>query len=213
VYRSNRLTTSFYCIVLLTTLFVSSCYWQPFPITNPLSTSWSENVTTFAEALNASLTNTDVQLPSVMRVVDRCWCDFSNGDLFEPYNVTNWERISVERLREDLERKNKVEDTQSVAGGDIGKLAPNEGEISQAAACESRSPARRLRSIFDPLYRKPRRSHAPPPLQPPQDIPKDKSPEPTSNENLPLIRREYDLRPHGLGIIIDFGWTRSLSQT
>ncbi|KAL0950602.1 hypothetical protein HGRIS_007394 [Hohenbuehelia grisea] len=96
----------FYCIILLSTLFISSCYWQPFPLDSSLSVPWSENITTFSEALNATI-SLDYQkpLPSVLRAVDRCWCDFSTNGLFEPYNVSHWERVSVEKLKAELERK------------------------------------------------------------------------------------------------------------
>lgn len=83
---------------------------------SPLSIPWAENITTFAEALNATLkSNYTRPLPKVMRTVDRCWCDFSAGGLFEPFNVSHWERISIQRLKDDLERQQKHDESSSLA--------------------------------------------------------------------------------------------------
>ncbi|KAJ8703138.1 hypothetical protein PTI98_001788 [Pleurotus ostreatus] len=97
----------FYCIILLTTLFISSCYWQPFTLDTPLAIPWSENITTFGAALNATLSKDlqNITLPSTIRVIDRCWCDFSTNGFFEPYNVTQWEWNSVDKLKTDLEKQ------------------------------------------------------------------------------------------------------------
>ncbi|KAF9234959.1 hypothetical protein BU15DRAFT_89777 [Melanogaster broomeanus] len=88
----------FYCIILLAALFLSSCYWQSFPLDARLSVPWADNVTTFYEALNATI-RPDLNLheftPPIIRVADRCWCDFASG-FFERYDVQKWERDSVE---------------------------------------------------------------------------------------------------------------------
>ncbi|KAF8060983.1 hypothetical protein FPV67DRAFT_1512372, partial [Lyophyllum atratum] len=242
----------FYCIVLLTTLFVSSCYWQPFPLDSPLSTPWAENITTFAEALNATLApNYSKPLPIVMRTVDRCWCDFSAGGFFEPFNVTHWEHVGVQRFKDDLERQQKIEEaalkeeetlksaqalpmptpflisSDSTMPRTAAPGSPN--SMPRTAAPESPSPSaaftsassRDIRSIVrlfryalkgDPGLSSP---------SPSADVPAPRSSSssfdatviPTQSpsyleENRPLIRKEYDLRPYGLGILVDFGWTR-----
>ena len=93
----------FYCIVLLSTLFISSCYWQPFPLDTQLSVPWADNITTFAEALTSALPSNYTQpLPVVIRPVDRCWCDLSSGGLFKPFNVSHWEHQSVMKLKAEL---------------------------------------------------------------------------------------------------------------
>ncbi|RDB28473.1 hypothetical protein Hypma_015098 [Hypsizygus marmoreus] len=208
----------FYCIVLLSTLFVSSCYWQPFPLDSPLSTPWAENITTFAEALNATLTTSySKPLPDVMRVIDRCWCDFSAGGLFEPFNTTQWEYISVQRLKDDLERQQKIEEA---ALKKEGQKIP--------------TPSSKPPSLYLQGPDMPRTSPPKPTSTRPHDIksiirlirrgshdnsgPNSSSsiPRPSSNsaatshseETQPLIRKEYDLRPYGVGILVDFGWTR-----
>jgi hypothetical protein len=120
----RRLTLfSIYCVVLLSTLFVSSCYWQPFPTDSPLTVPWSENITTFSEALNStSMPNYSYALPTVIRAVDRCWCDFSMGSFWEPFNVSQWEYLTVQRVRRDLERQQK--DTDVVLGANITQIPP-----------------------------------------------------------------------------------------
>ncbi|KAL1749137.1 hypothetical protein HDZ31DRAFT_59724 [Schizophyllum fasciatum] len=93
----------FYCIILISTIFVSSCYWQPLPIDSPLTVPWADNVTTFADALRATIAADHRRLrrpfPAYIRPLDRCWCDLSGG-LLEPFNVSRWERNSVLALRD-----------------------------------------------------------------------------------------------------------------
>ncbi|KAH9043872.1 hypothetical protein EDB85DRAFT_1912672, partial [Lactarius pseudohatsudake] len=94
----------FYCIILLTALFLSSCYWQPVPLISSVSSSWATNAT-FATVLASVLTSPIVApLPAVIHLADRCWCDVSSSQLFEPFDIARWERASVEQLKEELER-------------------------------------------------------------------------------------------------------------
>lgn len=208
---------SFYCIVLLTTLFVSSCYWQPFPVDNPLTIPWSENITTFSQALKASLpNNSTLVLPSVMRAVDRCWCDFT-GSFFEPFNVSHWEYLSVQKLSQHLERKQMVavpletttdrgESSPAVYGG--GK-DPNEPGLSDTL----------WHFLFFPFSLQSYSSRDQVPISIPdqastitsidartplESTSTPLSPSSTSNEL--SLGREYDLRPYGLGLVVDLGW-------
>jgi len=223
------LLTSFYCIVLLTTLFVSSCYWQPLPLDSPLSTPWTENITTFAEALNATIMpGYSRPLPAVMRTVDRCWCDFSAGGLFEPFNVSHWERLSVRRFKEDLERQQKL-DKSSVLATESAEQASSVTAVDTAQMPRTPAPAPPNRSKFSAnsvniwsLLRPFNMKTDDPPHHTPPPSPESSTLEiaPSSNhtevslplglhlKDLPFIRKEYDLRPYGLGIIVDFGWTR-----
>ena len=210
--------SSFYCIVLLTALFVSSCYWQPFPLSNSLSTPWSENVTTFAEALGASLSRAVTPLPPVMRVVDRCWCDLSTGSIFEPFNVSNWEYISVQQMKEDLELQNKHEEdpqmTPELASNDtvIGNPLPD-----LVPLIDTPTATKSWFSVIYPFHREPKPSSPvaeslPLVDQPsPQTVRTSDPPPQISIDRRPLLRREYDLRPYGLDMIIDFGWSRKVS--
>ncbi|PPQ78193.1 hypothetical protein CVT26_007570 [Gymnopilus dilepis] len=194
----------FYCIVLLTTLFVSSCYWQPFPVDSSLSSPWSENVTTFAQALKATLkSNYSGPIPTVIHAVDRCWCDFSSGAFFEPFNVSHWEYLSVRRLSNELERQHDNATMEAVDGG-RDTLAGVDGMI------DSQPPSRPARSKFWWL-RRPFSSSAS--LAPAVDSREQNEQEGTpskpgpSTPAQPLLRKEYDLRPYGVGISIDFSWS------
>jgi hypothetical protein len=220
--------SSFYCIVLLTTLFVSSCYWQPLPLDSPLSTPWTENITTFAEALNATIMpNYTRPLPKVIRTVDRCWCDFSAGGLFEPFNVSHWERVSVQRLKDDLERQQKVDEPSSLATESVGQAPsativldmPRTPVPTQPNRTKILAPSDNIWSFLRPFNIKMSdlRHYIPPPSpepSTPRGVPSSERAEvtsssgPHSNEDLPFIRKEYDLRTYGLGVIVDLGWTR-----
>ncbi|KAJ7151557.1 hypothetical protein C8R46DRAFT_487714 [Mycena filopes] len=209
----------FYCIVVLVTLFFSSCYWQPFPIDGPLSVPWSDNITTFAQALNATLAAPyDRPLPPVMSTLDRCWCDFWGGGFFDPYDVSRWERSSVQKLADDLERERRAE---------LAGPAPQEKLQEIAAACEVepmprtaappeptsvrrelhvRGVAANMWSLVQPYIRS-ARAMAELSAFKAENV---TAPEQPVEKSLPLLRWEYDLdRTYGLGLVVDFGWTRS----
>ena len=197
---------SFYCIVLLTTLFVSSCYWQPFPVDNPLTTPWSENITTFADALQASLpSNYTRPLPSVMRAVDRCWCDFS-GNFFEPFNVSHWEYLSIQRVSQDLLRQEKSNESNERTGQQEAQLVlPARGLGFSLKPSHSHKfwslfsyPSERRKSELSSNLK-----HTNPQTwSPTATFP---LPPPPSLAGRPP-QWEYDLRPYGLGMIVDLGW-------
>ncbi|OCB89496.1 hypothetical protein A7U60_g3291 [Sanghuangporus baumii] len=133
---------SFYCMMLLTALFTSSCYLQAVPIDSPLSRPVG-NATTFREAILANLslpdtsnsnqdpssslsahlelkpsngsTKLDGLLPPAIQLLDRCWCNiFSRSGLFEPTDVSRWEMESVLVARKAIEMraKNAVEENR-----------------------------------------------------------------------------------------------------
>lgn len=200
--------------MLLSTLFISSCYWQPFPLDTPLSTPWAENITTFAEALNSTLSvNYTGPIPTVIRAVDRCWCDLSSGTFFVPFNVSNWERASVLRLKQELERqqqRNTIQsDVENTLNGTLSVSSPSAGNSSTTMLNSSseyfpfRFPHIKLSSLRNILSK---RVHHDPAV--PQTAPED----PKCEESAPLASsssRELDLRPYGIDLILDYDWSRS----
>ncbi|KAJ3576266.1 hypothetical protein NP233_g516 [Leucocoprinus birnbaumii] len=216
----------FYCIILLTTLFISSCYWQPFPTDTPLSTPWSENISTFADAINATL-SPNLPHPSVIRAADRCWCDLTSGAFFEPFNVSHWEHLSVQRLKDSLEKRQKASEEE------LHKLMEPRGDLEQ----DRHSPYGRnsvaykvwsvLRDLSPGFYNSFSKYMIPleeevgimesevnppsPPLPSPEPPKPRDTPHPTpapNAEKLPLIRKEYDLNPYGFDMVLDFSWSR-----
>ncbi|KAG6872463.1 hypothetical protein C0995_009566 [Termitomyces sp. Mi166 len=192
------------------------------------------NITTFAEALNSSLgLNYSKPLPDGIQAVDRCWCDFSAGGFFEPFNITHWEYVSVQRLKDDFERKQKIEeatletkennDTHTLFTptpvGSFNLTMPRTAAPGPSSlAIPLKSASRDLRSIFR-LFHYALKGDPSPDLSssapaselqsPPPDTTHTPSRLPPQVEDTgPLFRREYDLRPYGLGILVDFGWTR-----
>lgn len=208
---------SFYCIVLLTTLFISSCYWQPFPLDTPLSHPWSENITTFADALNSTLmSNYSQPLPKVIRAVDRCWCDFSSTGFFDPFNVSRWESLSVTKLKDELEQQQKKADEAlltvseyRVATETIPNMPRTSPPSSKPGPTESAFQA--FWSLLKP--RRPQQPEAIPAASSSSLSDEVLSPLPVHETtvtfpDLPLIRKEYDLRHYGLAVIVDFSWNR-----
>ncbi|THU90749.1 hypothetical protein K435DRAFT_830088 [Dendrothele bispora CBS 962.96] len=194
----------FYCIILLGTLFLSSCYWQPFPLDTPLSKPWSENITTFAEALNATLSPSySGPIPSVIHLVDRCWCDVSTGSFFEPFNVTHWELSSVYKLKDRLERQQPagsinssdnllVAQNHTKISGDMPQTMPPSLPTDWPKSSYNILKAANIWSLFKP------RQH--------EDVPSslETNSAPEDGSNVPS-RTEFDLRPYGVGLMVDFG--------
>jgi len=207
----------FYCIVLLTTLFVSSCYWQPFPTDSPLTVPWSDNITTFSEALNSTLMpNYSYALPAVMRAVDRCWCDFSMGSFWEPFNVSHWEYLTVQRVRRDLERQQK--DADAVLAANITQIpistndvsVPNHTLLSPSNSTVSTSTfwSRLMNFSREYQHASTTETRETDPSLPMETQNTTSVPQTMRPSNLPFIRQEYDLRPYGIGLIVDLGWSR-----
>lgn len=212
---------SFYCIVLLTTLFVSSCYWQPFPLDTPLSTPWAENITTFAEALNSSLSaNYTSPIPKVIRAVDRCWCDLSFGGFFAPFNVSNWERISVLRLKNELEGQQRaqllLQQSLSAEVADTlnGTFSPNASAPTPAAPTRRNTTGQPLIFRLPNLKLSSLRTLLKPQAYQPEESPSANALDSDSKTDAGLSRgyissaHELDLRPYGIDIVIDYDWTR-----
>ncbi|KAI0045741.1 hypothetical protein FA95DRAFT_1560870 [Auriscalpium vulgare] len=206
----------FYCIILLTALFLSSCYWQPVPIDTPVSSAWSiasnATITTFASALAAVAAESR---PAVVRLADRCWCEMSASKLFEPFDIAKWESASVEALKEEMEEERKfVEMLNATVGTLEGTSADTEEE---GLVIDHPKPKKSHGGLFSSFktpfsHRKTTPTPSPastPPTPVAEEAAVEETPVPaTPTEKLPLIRREYDLRPYGLSMVVDFGWSR-----
>jgi hypothetical protein len=200
---------SFYCIILLTALFLSSCYWQPTPLDSSLSSSWATNAT-FAAVLTAALSpSVTAPLPAVIRLADRCWCDVSSSRLFEPFDIARWERTSIEQLKEEIERDAASAERLSSAVGRNSSATNGTRSIVESQLSISEPPSHtpvpstspQPSSVNTPAEKSStHRSSAEPPLS--------NGPPVVPNVDLPLFRRKYDLRPYGFSMILDFGWTR-----
>lgn len=171
---------------------------------------------TFTDAINATLPP-DLPRPAVVRAPDRCWCDFSNGAFFEPFNVSHWEYLSVLRLKDSLEKRQKSPDDDSLhqlpVHSDL-EHNPRTSALSNVwSALKMLSP-----SIYRPFssYMVPSEHHEliissdPSPLLPQTPHPDDTplSVPDADVKRLPLIRKEYDLEPYGFNIVLDFSWSR-----
>ncbi|KAI0700449.1 hypothetical protein BC835DRAFT_1412043 [Cytidiella melzeri] len=214
----------FYCILLLTALFMASCYWPPVPIDTALHTPWSDSVVTFSDALISRMPGLPLDMiPATIQIADRCWCDFSEG-FFEPYNTTQWEVNSVEGLKRQLERQMRERgiSLQVDAGVQIAGVADAtaQGNSSLQTEIENKYKAfsSSLRNMWDMINLS---SHATAnSSSPSQDtahkaklslpqltLPSGASSLSTSNSRLLSSPwTEYDLRSYGFDMIIDLRW-------
>ncbi|OBZ78827.1 hypothetical protein A0H81_00360 [Grifola frondosa] len=208
-------------------MFMSSCYWPPAPIDAPLASPWSENVTTFGEALHFMIPNLpEEMMPDNIPILDRCWCDFSARAFFKPFNTTQWEVDSLVRVKEELERR--LEDDAKDKQLDASAHVDETDAMAVTNYADDASPARR-ENIWDRVWSFTQRtdtsSNAPsapvkasaggpaleanltsPPGEASSLTPQTDTSLPLPDKR-PLFRLEYDLRPYGLSMVVDFGWS------
>ncbi|KAI0639000.1 hypothetical protein C8Q77DRAFT_1078765 [Trametes polyzona] len=219
----------FYCMALLSTMYISLCYWPPVPIDTPLVRPWSENITTFADAVRYKMPDLPSEkVPEMMPLEEHCWCDVSGG-AFAPVNLTKWEEASVDRLVASLRHAAATEKAM-----ERRRQCESEGAATNAngTSCENNAPT--------PLSGKRRHRGSPlmsflqrwglPPIPPIRDVPPPSTGNATSilaemadvsaagrpdagsqqtSVQLPWFRREYDLRRFGFAMVLDFGWPSS----
>ncbi len=171
-------------------------------------------------------------LPPVIRAVDRCWCDLGAGGLFEPYNISQWEHNTVRRLVKDLERDARIEDARLQKEHEARKreerdtffLTKFEDDEAATPQTSVESPAAalgfwaRLKLLTDKAITPSFSMSIPPPPPPSISTVVPEPPAQESKKMIPpqapthvqdsLIRTEYDLRPYGLGMIVDLRWAR-----
>ncbi|KAI6133411.1 hypothetical protein EDD16DRAFT_22476 [Pisolithus croceorrhizus] len=217
----------FYCIVLLAALFLSSCYWQSFPLHAPLSAPWADNITTFHEAISASVSQKlDVYevIPPIIRVPDRCWCDFTFG-VFEPYDVQKWERDSVERAVAEMENQLKARlaslpdeaGSASTLDSGAGSVSPSQVSPGQRHTVLLKESLSFLRNLFT---RRPSNGVTPASsldtsrtLGTTSEAPVERPPAVQASRlgsrDTTLFPGQLDLRPHGFDVVLDFRWSRT----
>ncbi|KAG1758006.1 hypothetical protein EDB19DRAFT_1660222 [Suillus lakei] len=207
----------FYCIVLLGALFLSSCYWQSFLLETRLSIPWSPNIITFYDALNATLPpNFDLHehTPPIIRVNDRCWCDFTSG-IFESYDMQKWERESVEKLAADMvqqmkDRAEKLTGEEELPNAEEETLSPEETHSSANHTAHviptQKSTLSTLRSMFGKTEA--RASPSVTDAEPVTTMALAPHSKPSPSLPPPPHRPfEYDLNPYGFDLILDFHWS------
>ncbi|KAG7450713.1 uncharacterized protein BT62DRAFT_1072747 [Guyanagaster necrorhizus] len=190
----------FYCIILITSLFISSCYRQPFSLDTPLTSPWAENITTYSHALSASLSSLPRRtlMPTTIRAVDRCWCDLSSGAFFEPFNMSRWEHNTVNRLKDDLEHQWKAESANAT--------------IDIAQMNEDFSPSDMSRNIVESIWsmitRSSSHSRASAPVI--TDTLTGDYVASDAEARYSLFHRQHDLRPYGVDMRIDLSWSGNM---
>ncbi|TDL21261.1 hypothetical protein BD410DRAFT_310247 [Rickenella mellea] len=249
----------FYCMVLLSALFASSCYWQPLPLSAKLAYPIS-NITTYSEALLFNFTSgsalaghgagvnatdakgaaengtgtTAMKLPHTIQLYDRCWCGIGPAGIFAPFDVERWEHASIARARRALAPPSHPDSNTTSDAPNPSSSASTDSSVSDATppptsvAEEKKTPlfplAHYIRNVLWPAPRLSSPSPAPifspslaqPSTPPPSPTststpssPEESPPSQSLNPHpLPRFRREYDLRPYGVGVILDFGWGR-----
>lgn len=147
-----------------------------------------------------------------MHAVDRCWCDFSAGGFFQPFNVSHWEYASVKRLSLELERQTDNSTLKKVGGSNGAQEAdlvinttqtlppsPEPIQHGQKKFWWLRSPFASKQSPTGEVLPTPgTNSHEQESMQP-SSLPSPEAP--------PLLRKDYDLRPYGFGVTVDFAWS------
>ncbi|KZT42829.1 hypothetical protein SISSUDRAFT_1041089 [Sistotremastrum suecicum HHB10207 ss-3] len=224
-----------YCIGFLITLFVTSSYWSPVPTTELLSSLY--NTTDIANATGFPLKLSDVPLPALVTLIDRCWLDFYSPSFFGPFNVTKWEEHSLLAALEPLAVS--AEEAQNREGyvtlgnqqqGTTTADSPASVEVDEEQGQEStgRSLRRRMAKEVNSWLAYFQKAEAVNPSSSPAEAEEHvsgptataegqtdhndgdkRSSSASSHKSQPWLRRKYDLRPYGVGATIDFGWSRT----
>ncbi|EKM48970.1 uncharacterized protein PHACADRAFT_214562 [Phanerochaete carnosa HHB-10118-sp] len=212
----------FYCIMLLSAMFMASCYWPPISLDTPLSKPWSDSITTFGEALLSRVPDLPADLiPAAMPIADRCWCELSMG-FFEPFNSTRWEWSSVEKLKTELEQRwtdRGMNNSQSATE----TLDLEDNSAVKSNATSGFSVLSSTAGTFSAVQRKLGLSNGldiaanstatstvdVPPDTPPPMTYSLRAAENEANAEPGSFFKQYDLRPYGFDMIVDFSWPRS----
>ncbi|KAG8800593.1 hypothetical protein FRC17_006838, partial [Serendipita sp. 399] len=165
-----------------------------------------------------------------IELLSRCWCDFQRTPFFGYHNTTQWEidslRVAVDSMNitlppvQEVEPKNATEASQ-----DIGHPQSNSGSFLQRwfSGSDKSSSTRTGRKWIDTIWREQEhdslqdQSTMPPLAEEPLSEDDGSKLEPGGESNPPKaapesskwLRRKYDLRPHGIDLIVDFGWGES----
>jgi len=207
-----------YCVVLLVALAQSSCYWQAVPA-EELASSIGTN---HPLKLPSEQVNNDIKpvIEGNIRLIDRCWCEFTTTNFFQPYDVGRWELLSIDHERKLRQKEARVE-AVSVASQE-GPPSPESMQVTAEVTEASMTPAETVRSLLrsptlvvskvGKLWASWLERRSPLQVTATEDVEPSKSskidePTPTPGPP-PLLPSQYDLRPHGLGVVVDFGWGR-----
>lgn len=203
--------------MLLTAMFMASCYWPPVPLDTPLSIPWSDNITTFGEALLSRMPNLPHDMvPDTVPIADRCWCDLSMG-FFDPFNTTQWELNSVDALKASLEKQLVAKKIASVKEQQQAVAEQEDaGEVEASRTTQSMPSTPVVMSWQQKLGLS---RAAEPSLNASSKTPSTQEPLPSPTQNqlphaTPLgpecgVLREYDLSRYGIDMVVDLRWPRT----
>ncbi|KAG9083708.1 hypothetical protein FS749_005820 [Ceratobasidium sp. UAMH 11750] len=182
---------------------------------------------------NATITNSSSHVTYSARLErpKRCWCAPHN--LFEPFNITRWEArssMSVIARRdfwgwlvdEPIEFPPRPKANETVVQAILNTTeprtvedVPTHAETQTTTSWQSRwaTLQERVASYGRPRpptpASKPEVVETAPPPSPTRTLDASTpTPTPETPTPLPRLRQQYDLRPYGGGIILDFGWGR-----
>lgn len=184
-----------------------------------LSIPWSPNITTFYDALNATIPpglDLHEYAPPIIRVNDRCWCDFTSG-MFEPYDMQRWERESVEKLAAEMVQQMKERTGQLVDEEELSGIAEENPSLEETHSPTNhtahvipnqKSAFSAIRSMFSKSEARDSPSittTGDPPVAATTLITHSAQTSPPS----PRRPLEYDLNPYGFDLVIDFHWSNN----
>ncbi len=205
--------------------------------TNTLLTKPIGDATTFGEAITAGLSTYDEEsrfkyAPAMIQLLDRCWCDFGlrlwpsgdegdewrgSSDLFSPRDVAQWEKASVNVARKEYTKKLKGSVAEKDGNTIAGEVAPGEEDDGPIVSdqpeavndTQSSSEPPFLWRLWDGIFQsKPSSLNHSNLEQPSTKLGNHTTEVPTVPSEQSWFRREYDLRKHGIDIVIDFSWNR-----
>jgi len=201
--RAYRIPDSAYCIVLLSALFASSCYWAPTDLP-PISEFFSFNRTT--------------ELSSQPRQEDRCWCDINNGNIFDPFPPFESATVHVEGEGEVEHEPGYIPSLEEAPTATYSQESwtryLSEENLTKLARTARGRSYKIGRAVVDWFNGVEYLDTKPPPVEwKEEENVEEAAVKPEKKDGgEPWLRRRYDLRENGVGVILDFGWGRSKDE-
>ena len=134
--------------------------------------------------------------------MDRCWCDLTFGELFEPFNVKRWEANSLDRLRAEMEREQESEgegthqSKKQKEGSESTAALAGDNSVSKREGLKSKGALSTLRGVF---WRRDSDSTTSDDLHDTFNI---------NTSSTPTRQGELNLLSSGFDLVLDFKWSR-----
>jgi hypothetical protein len=127
-----------------------------------------------------------------MPIADRCWCDVRYYNFFNPFNVTRWELSSIDAMADDLVKRHQTLGSGLSGDGDAKEMKKSSSLAALSELWRRASGQQAKEEELEDMI-----------VEAVTDSEGSLESPPDAYDS--WFRREYDLRPLGFDIIVEFG--------